>query len=286
MRPPAASSFRRPLFYALLLIAAWLFLPVVAKRFIGEVFENVQAPTWKASAALADVQEQVAVATYSKQQLARALRDMAAMHATDELDRSEARALRERLDALEKILGMPSRRAWREETCRVIRPDLRGGWNRVIVDKGLSHGILEGSAVLNARGIAGRVSEVHAYHSVVELITSPAFRMSAQVEGSTAPIIFQGDAPMPFAPAFGRVSYVPDDLKPRADGQPHRVVSSGLGGVFPEGYVIGTLEDLKPDGSSQFLSGRVRLDSALDSMREVTILVPLRQLSGTGAEQP
>jgi rod shape-determining protein MreC len=57
---------------------------------------------------------------------------------------------------------------------------------------------------------------------------------------------------------------------------PRRIVTSGLGGVFPAGLFIGEITRLETSTDGLFKTGEVRLDSRLAELTEVTVLVPER----------
>ena len=59
--------------------------------------------------------------------------------------------------------------------------------------------------------------------------------------------------------------------------QPEVVVTSGLGGTFPSGLVIGKVSKLEPSSDGLFKSGSVELDPRLADVSEVTVLVPLNK---------
>jgi rod shape-determining protein MreC len=53
-------------------------------------------------------------------------------------------------------------------------------------------------------------------------------------------------------------------------------VTSGLGGTFPSGLVIGKITKLESGTDGLFKSGKVELDPRLVDVSEVTVLVPLK----------
>ena len=119
----------------------------------------------------------------------------------------------------------------------------------------------------------GLVVDVHAYTSEIDLITSPRFRIAAHFEGDPRPVTFEGCGGGNFTLPYGAVRNVPSDLIVSSDA-PLRLVSSGLGGIFPAGLSIGVVSDLYPGRDGIFLEGRVGLPESLLSIQEVAILLP------------
>ena len=72
------------------------------------------------------------------------------------------------------------------------------------------------------------------------------------------------------------------------------LLTSGMGGRFPPGFAIGTLQALRPDDSRAFLEGEVKPAAQLDRGRDVLLLrgyklVPANNISSSAApakEQP
>ena len=125
-------------------------------------------------------------------------------------------------------------------------------------------------------GVVGRVAEVRAATSVVELISSPSVRLAGVVEGDSRPLSYQGGLNPTFAPPTGVVEFVPLDVI-ATPSAPKRLVTSGFGGVFPPGLTLGTIVRASIGSDGLFQSGEVKLDERLGSLTEVTVLVPLTQ---------
>jgi len=156
----------------------------------------------------------------------------------------------------------------------VARRDFSGWWQRMIIRKGENYGITVGAPVVFSGGVVGRVAEVHRYTAVVDLITSPTFRLAASVAGDNRPISYQGGLNDSFKSPRGTVEFVPLDIYATRNAT-KRLVTSGLGGVFPPGLSIGELTNLEPSTDGLFKLGEVLLDERLGSLTEVTVLVPL-----------
>jgi rod shape-determining protein MreC len=122
--------------------------------------------------------------------------------------------------------------------------------------------------------VVGRVVEVHRYTAIVDMLTSPTFRVAATVSGDNRPISYQGGLNDSFKSPRGTVEFVPLDIA-ATPSAPRRLVTSELGGVFPPGLAIGEITSLEPSTDGLFKTGEVALDERLGSLTEVTVLVPL-----------
>ncbi len=263
----------RTLLFLLGLVLLWIALPRAFKAHARDAFFEFQAPSWVAVSYLGDLQNYWSLRTRSKNELIEAGRDLARLNAAYEISIQENRALKQEVERMERILAMPREPGFRYEVARVIQRDLNSWWQRVTVRKGARDGLEVGQAVVFAGGVAGRVEEVHTYTAVVELITSPTFRMAAHFEGDNRPVTFQGGLSSVLTAPHGTVRNAPLDLTPSTD-RPLRLVSSRLGGIFPDGLTIGLVRELKTGQDGLFQAGEVALDQRLLELREVAILIP------------
>lgn len=244
------------------------------KRMVRVSFFEMEAPMETAVSYARDLQEYWGLRLHSNQELIEAGRDLARLNAAYELRIQENAALHGEIERLEALLRLPSFKDYRSEPARVVSRDFTTWWQRVVIRKGRNFGITEGAPVVFTGGVAGRVTEVRAYTAVVELISSPSVRLAGVVEGDTRPMSFQGGENISFAPPKGLVEFMPLDIfaSPIA---PKRLVTSGLGGVFPPGLTLGNIVRAEPSADGLFKTGEVQLDTRLSSLTEVTVLVPL-----------
>lgn len=255
-------------------LLAWLIVPFGLKVVTRATFFEMQAPFAAAQSYVQDLQEFWALRARPKDELIEAGRDLARLNSSYELRLQENEQLKAEILRLENLLKLPPMPAYRLEPARVARRDFTGWWQRLIIRKGSNYHLAVGSPVVFSGGVVGRVIEVHAYTAVVDLVTSPTFRIAASAEGDNAPISYQGGINDTFATPRGSIEFVPLHISASA-AQPKRLVSSGLGGIFPPGLTIGEIISLEPSTDGMFKTGEVRLDDRLGSLTEVTVLVPL-----------
>lgn len=255
-------------------IVGWWIAPTIVKSFMKLSFSEFQAPSWIVTSYLNDLEDFWARRSHSKVELIAVGKELERRSARYQVMSQRYENLEAEVSRLEGLLNMPSRREFRNEIARVIRRDQSAWWSQIIIRKGKDYDIRTGAAVIFAGGVVGRVVEVHAFTSRVELITSPNFRIAAQFEDDQRPVIYQGTPQSTFADPHGTVRDAPQDLIASTQN-PLKLVTTSLGGTFPPGLAIGTVPWMEPGSTGIFQAGRVELDTDLLNLREVTILIPL-----------
>ncbi len=264
----------RPFVTLGLVVLGWLLLPVGVKTFTRATFFELTSPIEITASHLRDLQQYWSLRLHTNQELIEAGRDAAHAAAFYEFSVQQNAELRAEIERLESLLRLPSFPEYRYEHARVVSRDFNVWWQRITIRKGRDFGIPVDAPVVFTGGVVGRVSEVHAKTAVVELISSPNVRLAGVVEGDTRPFSFQGGDNPTFGPPMGAVEFMPLDII-IGPNSTKRLVTSGLGGVFPPGLTLGTIVRARADSDGLFQSGEVRLDERLGSLTEVTVLVPL-----------
>ncbi|MEN8661063.1 MAG: rod shape-determining protein MreC [Lentimonas sp.] len=267
----------KPLVALGIFFVVWWIVPPVVKSFFKVSFTEFQAPAWVVTSYLEDLQGFWARRSHSKIELIEAGRELARKKAYYQYVAQRNESLEAEVDRLEAILNMPGRREFRYEVARVVRRDLSAWWQQIVIRKGRDHNIPEGAAVIFSGGVVGRVVEVNAFTSRIELVTSPNFRMAATFEIDGRPVIYQGVIQRGFGRATGSVNDAPQDIVANSQA-PLKLVSTNLGGTFPPGLMIGTVSWLEPGSTGIFQAGDVTLDERLLSLHEVSILIPLNPI--------
>ena len=257
------------------IVLVWLIVPTAVTRFLRLSFFEFQAPLDTAAATARDVQDFWSLRTRPRNELIEAGIDLAHLNAKYETSIQRAATLEGEVSRLEELLKLPSYTEYRSEPARVSRRDFNGWWQTMTIRKGRNYSIPVGAPVIFVGGVVGRVREVHAYTSEVALISNPGLRIAANIEGDTRALSFQGGYNPAFGPAKGTTEFVPLDIT-ATPSAPRRLVTSGLGGIFPPGLALGQIVRVNPSTDGLFKSGEVKLDSRLASVSEVTVLVPVQ----------
>lgn len=166
-----------------------------------------------------------------------------------------------RLQALLALPASPDRRA---VTARIIGKDATNWFRTVLIDRGSGDGIERNTPVITPQGVVGRVVEVAPIVARVQIVTDPVSSVSASVQRTRVVGIATGDG----GPTL-RLRYLPL-MADVAVGD--RVITSGMGGVFPRGIPLGTVSAV--DRRSGALFQEAVLEPAVDLSRveEVVLL--------------
>jgi len=262
----------RPFLVLGLALAAWLVAPIAVKTAARASFFEMKAPVVAASSYVNDLQKFWALRLHSKDELIEAGRDMARINSKYSLSVQQTGELQAEVDRLGALLKMPPIEGYRFEHARVAQRDFSAWWQRMVIRKGADYAIPVGAPVVYSGGVVGRVSEVHAYTSVVQLTTDPGLRIAAVVDGDTRPISYQGGDNQVFGAPKGAIEFVPLDVY-ASSTVPKRLATSGLGGVYPPGLTIGRIVHVESSADGLFKTGEVELDPRLSELTEVTVLV-------------
>ena len=160
---------------------------------------------------------------------------------------------------------------WKLKLARVVGRDPANWWRTIRIDVGLRDGVTTNCAVFTADGLVGRVSEAGFAHSRVVLVGDPDCRVSVIVEDSRDQGVLAPASSSPLDPMLVELAYLPRQSQLRA-GQ--RVVTSGQGGIFPPGLLVGQLVDFRTVGYGLYHEGRVRLQVRMNAIEEVWVKLP------------
>ncbi|MCM3568401.1 rod shape-determining protein MreC [Neobacillus mesonae] len=158
---------------------------------------------------------------------------------------AEVQALKKDNSELRDILGeKKTLRDYETQPATVIGRNPDRWHEMIIIDKGNLKGIKKNMAVITANGLIGKVKSVNQFSSTVQLLSAldPKNRISAVIQGKSNVYGFvQG---FDDKEKVLLIKSIPSGAKIEK-GQ--KVTTSGLGGVFPGGLMIGKVVDVKTD---------------------------------------
>ena len=134
---------------------------------------------------------------------------------------------------LNNLLSLKKDSSYRMIASRVIGRSSTNWSSVLIIDKGKLSGIRRGMPVITYLGLAGRIIECNRSTSKVMLLNDPAFSVSALIQRSRQEGLVCG--------TLGR-QLVMKYLAEEADIMiGDKIISSGLTGAYPKGFLIGTV---------------------------------------------
>jgi rod shape-determining protein MreC len=136
---------------------------------------------------------------------------------------------------------------------------------RVLINRGTRNGVFKGQSVLDDRGLLGQTTHVGPWSAEVILVTDPEHYVPVQIErtGLRTIAVGAGDRTgiaLPYLPANADV--LRGDL----------LITSGLGGVFPQGYPVAKVVDVQRDAVQPLAQVRAQPLAGIDNDREVILV--------------
>jgi rod shape-determining protein MreC len=172
---------------------------------------------------------------------------------------------------LRQLLGWKSKQRWNLKLANVVLRDPANWWRTVEIDVGRRDGITNNMPVLNPDGfLLGRIASAGLTRSQVVLLGDPNCRVAARVENETGDTGIIGTAG-PLDSEIVEMGFLSKNanLKP---GQ--NVRTSGEGGIFPKGILIGRILDVRSGDYGLNNEGRVKLAANVSALEEVWVVFP------------
>lgn len=134
----------------------------------------------------------------------------------------------------------------------------------VILNKGEADGIKKGDSVVSEGFLIGRIIELHQKSAKVLLVIDASSGIPVAVQGTMASGLLRGKI------GFGlTLDNVPQG---EAIAKNDIIITSGLGGDFPRGLIIGKIEEVDSKDNGIFQQARVRPAADFKNLKHVLIL--------------
>ena len=187
-------------------------------------------------------------------------KDTAALRVENRSLRATNQALRDvehEVNRLRVALNYRERSIFKLVPAEVVTRDASTWWRTVTINRGKQDGIDGDMAVVTEEGLVGKTTTVSDSISVVLLATDENCRVAASVEGSREQGIVSGERIAGSLTPMLNLNF----LSKQANLQPgQKAYTSGVGGVFPSGLLIGAVREYRV----RELDGQARLAPAVD----------------------
>jgi len=188
-----------------------------------------------------------------------------------EVQIQEQRALANRTRSLEQMLTLKEQVTLATTAAGIIASSATPDFRTVTIDKGSTAGFRSDMAVIAPAGVVGRIVVTSARASKVQLLIDRNAAAGALIERSRAQGVVVGGGEDRL-----RMEYIPETADIVVGD---RVVTSGIDGIYPKGFVIGQVETVEKGGVAykQIVVKPAVEFSSLEDVLVVTTPLPARE---------
>ena len=148
---------------------------------------------------------------------------------------------------------------------RVIARDPSLWHQSLILDKGTARGIGPGLAVVSSEGVVGQIAEAWTGSSKALLITDRNSRIGGLVQSTRESGVVEG-----LSGPLCRLTYLPAGSLVKSGD---RVISSGLGGVFPKGLEIGKVVSVHEERYGLYKYALLKPSVDFNKLEELFVII-------------
>ncbi len=173
---------------------------------------------------------------------------------------------------LRNLLGTEQKVEGRRLVAEIINVATDPSVHEILINKGSTHGVYRGQAVLDAFGVMGQVIDVSTFTSRILLITDPRHAIPVRVERSGERSIALGDGQLDYL----TLQYV----RSTADIQVgDLLLSSGIGERFPDGYPVATVTEVNKEPGEPYMDITAATKAHLARTGQVLLIWPDREFN-------
>ena len=148
----------------------------------------------------------------------------------------------------------------------IITVDLDPYKRQIVINKGRLSGIYSGQPLLDAYGIMGQIIHPGLPSSTAILITDPSHAIPVQINRNGLRTVLYGTG----SANFLDVQNLPNNADIEVGDL---LISSGLGGRFPEGYPVAIVTEVRRDPGQPFAKIKAEASAHLEQSREVLLVM-------------
>ncbi|MBL4765557.1 MAG: rod shape-determining protein MreC [Colwellia sp.] len=173
--------------------------------------------------------------------------------------------LKQENERLRSLLASPLRSEIKKMVAEVISVDSDPYSHQIVINRGAGDGVYEGQPVLDALGVVGQILHIGQTSSRVILITDISHAVPVRVQRNGLRLLASGS---------GKIDRLIHNFVPQsADIKTgDLLVTSGLGGKYPEGYPVAKVSFVSNDESREFVRVFSTPVAQIDRLRYLLLL--------------
>lgn len=184
-------------------------------------------------------------------------------------ERTDYLRLKSENEDLKNVLKMKEQLSEFEfEGADVIAKDTGSLFNIFLSDKGSTSGIGYNMPVITSKGLVGKVVQAQPFSSKIISIIEDGSAVSAIVSKSRDLVVVKGEAKLS-KEGLCKLEYIPEDLDL---SQGDKIETSGMGGIYPKGIIIGTVKEVRTGESDLDRYAIIEPAADLRRLSQVVIL--------------
>lgn len=180
--------------------------------------------------------------------------------------------LTEENQRLRQLLSSPVRSDYKKMVAEILAVDSDPYSHQVVINRGNNDGLFEGQPVIDENGVVGQILHVGVNTSRVLLLSDITHAIPLRVHRNGVRVIAKGTGSV----TKMEVENIPHstDIK-----QGDLLVTSGLGGKFPEGYPVAEVTYVSDNSNREFARITVKPLVELNRLRYLLLLWPNDEIS-------
>ena len=185
--------------------------------------------------------------------------------------------IKEENSQLRELLLTSTKARMRAMAAQILAVDTTSARQLVVLNKGKRHGVYTGQPVLDAKGVMGQIIDVGYMTSTVLLISDSKSAVPVRNNRTGERAILAGTNSM------SQLSLI---NLPRTSSinKGDLLVTSGLGRLYPEGYPVGRVEEIKSIPGEDFIKVDVSPIALLNRNRLVLLIWPDKEQTALTAQ--
>lgn len=168
---------------------------------------------------------------------------------------------------LETALEFKKQNSFPSLMARVVGKDPSFWFQTLIVDRGENDGVVKGMVARSPQGVVGQVVQVSGNYSKILLANAPSSVIDAIIQESRVRGILKGAGEDGYI-----LQYVLKNAKVKVGD---KIVTAGIGGVFPSGIMLGTISKVHAKRRGMFLD--IMVEPAVDFARLECLFINLSE---------